>query len=98
MSKLLMLAGAMAGGGAPKDEMVSAYVVLSEGAKSRLFKISGTVGAPRVDELDAATTLDLQRFRDETQKDLAGKGQLRPADGTWACETVRAFLRVDLGV
>jgi len=91
-----MMAGGVATQGAA--EHVSAYVVLADGAKSRLFKIAGTRSAPEIVELDAATTLDLKRFREEVTTDLAGRGDVRPADATWACEAVRVHLRVDLGV
>ncbi len=101
MSKLHMLAGAVAPGAGPASEAsdhVSAYVVLAEGAKSRLFKIGGRASAPTIEELNAATTLDLKRFQEELKKDLAGLGPLRTADATWACEIVRVHLRCDLGV
>jgi hypothetical protein len=98
MSRLHMMAGAVATGTDPATEHVSAYVVLADGPKSRLFKIAGETSAPRIEELDAATTLDLKRFQDELKKDLAGMGTLRPAAGTWACEIVRIHLRADLGV
>jgi hypothetical protein len=70
MSKLMMLAGGIVeqGGGLPG--MASAYVVLSAGRKSRLFKVHGPVDALRVDELPAATTIDLQRFQRELESDL----------------------------
>ena len=50
--------------------MVSAYVVLNEGNKSRLFKVRGEADSPSVTELDAATTVDLARFRRELADDL----------------------------
>ena len=93
-----MLAGAIASGADAETTHVGAYVVLADGPKSRLFKLTGSMNAPRVEELDAATTLDLRRFQEELKKDLEGFGVLRPADATWACEKVRAHLRVDLGV
>jgi len=93
-----MMAGAVAASADPATERVSAYVVLADGPKSRLFKIGGTKTAPHIDELDAATTLDLKRFQEELKRDLAGLGGLHPADATWACEIVRAHLRADLGV
>jgi len=93
-----MMAGATAPGEGGEGEQVSAYVVLAEGPKSRLFKIAGPKSAPRVEELDAATTLDLKRFQEAAKKDLAGHGPVRPADPSWACDVVRVHLRVDLGV
>ena len=93
-----MLAGAVATGTDPSTARVSAYVVLSEGAKSRVFKLTGTKAAPELEELQAATTIDLKRFRDAVQKDLEGSGTVTPADANWACEVVRVHVRADLGV
>ena len=93
-----MMAGAVATAADASTEHVRAYVVLADGPKSRLFKIAGTKDATRVEELDAATTLDLKRFQEELKSDLAAFGTLRPAEATWACEIVRLHLRCDLGV
>ena len=98
MSRLFMMAGAVASGADPSSERVSAYVVLADGPKSRLFKVDGDKTSPVVKELDAATTLDLKRFQEELKKDLAGLGPLRTADSAWACEIVRVHLRCDLGI
>jgi hypothetical protein len=98
MSRLHMMAGAVATGADPVTEHVSAYVVLADGPKSRLFKIAGTKSSPQVEELDAATTLDLKRFNDQLKSDLAGLGPVRPADASWACDVVRVHLHADLGV
>jgi len=70
MAKLLVLAGGIVERGAGRPGMVSAYVVLNEGSKSRLFKVLGEADAPKVTELDAATTVDLGRFRRELADDL----------------------------
>lgn len=71
MGKLLVLASgvvkAPGGGGAVA---VSAYLVLSAGAKSRVFRVRGAPDAPAVEELPAATTLDIKRFQSELQADL----------------------------
>jgi hypothetical protein len=98
MSRLLMMAGAVATGADPATEHVSAYVVLADGPKSRVFKLSGKTSAPTIEELNAATTLDIKRFQEELANDLAGLGPLRPADKVWACEIVRVHLRCDVGV
>jgi hypothetical protein len=98
MSRLYMMAGAVATGTDSATEHVSAYVVLADGPKSRLFKIGGTTSAPQVEELDGATTLDLRRFNDQLKSDLAGMGPPRRADASWACDVVRVHLRADLGV
>lgn len=70
MAKLMMLAGGIVeeSGGLPG--MASAYVVLSAGRKSRLFKVHGPIAALLVDELPPATTIDLQRFQRELESDL----------------------------
>jgi len=70
MAKLLVLAGGIVERGAGQPGMVSAYVVLSEGSKSRLFRVRGPTDAPVVTELDAATTVDIARFRRELADDL----------------------------
>jgi hypothetical protein len=101
MSRLFMLAGAVTQSGDPAGERVSAFVVLSEGVKSRLFKVSGKTSAPTIEELGAATTLDVKMFREVAERELRGagwSGAIRPADGTWACEAVRLHLRCDLGL
>jgi hypothetical protein len=93
-----MMAGAVAADGGASDPHVSAYVVLADGPKSRLFKIGGTKAKPTVEELDAATTLDLKRFQEDVKTDLAAHGPSRPADAGWACDVVRVHVRADLGV
>jgi hypothetical protein len=98
MSRLYMIAGAIATRAESKIEEVSAYVVLAEGVKSRLFKIVGEKGAPRIEEIATATTLDLKRFQDEVKKDLVEFGPTRSADKEWACDVVRVHLRLDLGL
>lgn len=70
MANLLVLAGGIVERGAGQPGMVSAYVVLSEGKKSRLFKVLGAADSPSVTELDSATTVDLARFRRELAGDL----------------------------
>jgi hypothetical protein len=92
MSKLHMMAGAVASTPEPGSDWISAYVVLSAGAKSRVFKLSGKTSAPEIDELPAATTLDLKRFQDEMKNDLFGMGPAKVADAVWVCEVVRAHI------
>jgi hypothetical protein len=98
MSKLLMMAGAIATGGEPATDHVSAYVVLSDGGKSRMFRVFGTLSAPQIEELDGGTTLDLRRFQEKLKRDLVGLGPHRPADAHWACDAIRVHLRCDLGM
>ena len=69
MGKLLVLAsGVVKSAGAARA--VSAYVVLSAGAASRVFRVRGSVDAPSVEELPSATTLDIKRFQTELDEDL----------------------------
>lgn len=89
MSKLFVMAGATAG------DWVSAYVVLSAGTQSRVFKVTGKTDSPQVDELPAATTLDIKRFQDDLQSDLFGMGPARAMnqrDKDWVSGVVRAHL------
>jgi len=67
---LLVLAAGIVERGAGRPCMVSAYVVFREGTMSRLFKVRGDTDAPSVTEFDAATTIDLARFRRELADDL----------------------------
>ena len=100
MAKLLMMAGATAPEGVEgaTTGWVSAYVVLSAGAGSRVFKVLGKMDAPQVDELPAATTLDMKRFQDDLKKDLFGMGVTRAADKDWVCGVVRAHLKQREGI
>jgi hypothetical protein len=68
--KLLVLASGVVK--APKEgpRAVSAYVALSAGAQSRVFRVRGSGSAPTVEELAPATTLDVKRFQVELQSDL----------------------------
>jgi len=98
MAKLLMMAGGTAPGEAGSAGWVSAYVVLSAGAQSRVFKVVGKIDAPQIDELPAATTLDMKRFQDELKKDLYGMGVVRNADKDWVCDVVRKHLKASEGI
>jgi len=97
-----MLAGGIVEPGAGRSGSVSAYVALSAGRGSRLFKVYGPVPSPQIAELPPATTVDLSRFEEELRADLqpfvdaAGSatgvaGIARPSSA-WVCEIVRAFL------
>jgi hypothetical protein len=107
MAKLLVLASGMVQepGGAPLA--VSAYVVLSAGTASRIFRVRGPGRAPSVEELPAATTIDIRRFQIELQADLQGdldalraKGHpahVEPSSPEWVCSFVRAHLQTSEG-
>ena len=49
---------------------LSAYLVLSAGAASRVFRVRGTGDSPAIEEMPAATTLDVKRFQTDLQEDL----------------------------
>ena len=70
MAKLLVMASGVVK--VPKGgvKAVSAYVALSAGAKSRIFRVRGTAEAPSVEELPPATTLDMKRFQGTLNEDL----------------------------
>jgi hypothetical protein len=68
--KLLVLAGGVVNVPKGGARAVSAYVVLSAGAQSRVFRVRGAADAPTVDELPSATTLDIKHFQIELQDEL----------------------------
>jgi hypothetical protein len=109
MGKLLVLASGVVkspAAGAPRA--VSAYLVLSAGAKSRVFRVRGAAGAPAVEELPAATTLDVKRFQSELQADLQPaldelRAQGHPAHielsrAEWVAAVVRKHLKATEGL
>ncbi len=70
MPKLLVLASGVVKVPRGGPRAVSAYVALSAGAQSRVFRVRGAADAPSVEELPPATTLDVRRFQTELQSDL----------------------------
>jgi hypothetical protein len=70
VAKLLVLASGVVKVPRGGPRAVSAYVVLSAGARSRVFRVRGAADAPAVEELEPATTLDVKRFQSELQADL----------------------------
>ena len=70
MGKLLVLAGGVVNVPKGGPRAVSAYVVLSAGPQSRVFRVRGAADAPSVEELPSATTLDVKHFQVELQEDL----------------------------
>ena len=98
----MMLAGGIVepGGGSPGS--LSAYVVLSAGHASRLFKIRGPANATEVTELASATTIDLQRFKRELEEDLqpsieevrklGGAAGIAQPNADWVCQLVAAHV------
>lgn len=109
MGKLLVLASGVVkaprGGGV---RALSAYLVLSAGAKSRVFRVRGTGEAPVIDELPSATTLDVKRFQTDLQEDLQPVIDELRAEGypahvelsrhDWVAAIVRKHLKATEGV
>ncbi len=109
MSKLLVLASGVVkkpGGGGV--HALSAYLVLSAGPKSRVFRVRGTSEAPSIEELPSATTLDVKRFQSDLEEDLKPALDELRADGhpahvelsrhDWVAAIVRKHLKATEGV
>ena len=102
----MLASGVVKSGGAARA--VSAYVVLSAGAASRVFRVRGEASAPTVEELPSATTLDIKRFQTELDADL--QPALRAARATdtkahvelsrpeWVSAFVRKHLKATEGI
>jgi hypothetical protein len=102
VGKLLVLAsGVVKASGAGRA--ISAYVVLSAGAASRVFRVRGDPSAPSIEELPSATTLDIKRFQTELQEDLQpALAAAKSADprahveltrAEWVCACVRKHIK-----
>jgi hypothetical protein len=104
MGKLLMIAGGVADPGGSVGPTLSAYVVLSAGHLSRIFKVRGPTASAQVTELPSATTIDLKRFQRDLEEDLESlhaRGQpaqiARPPEAL-ACDRVREHLKATEGL
>ena len=103
-----MLTGGIVEPGGGRAGSLSAYVVLSAGQGSRIFKVMGRSDAASVTEMPAETTVDLGRFKIELRQDLSpalnelhqqgGTGAITTPAGGWVCGLVRAHLREREGV
>jgi hypothetical protein len=103
VGKLLVLAGGVVNVPKGVARAVSAYVVLSAGPQSRVFRVRGAADAPTVDELSSATTLDVKHFQVELQEDLqpaldevraeGHPAHVEPARPEWVTAFVRKHLR-----
>jgi len=103
MARLLMVAGGMVEPGGALPGSVSAYVVLSTRVgRARVFKVSGALDTPRVDELPKDTAVDVADFQGQLHRDLdpvvravknrgGTAGVSTPADA-WVCDLVQAHL------
>jgi hypothetical protein len=107
VSKLLVLASGVVKDPGGALRAVSAYVVLSAGPASRVFRVHGDAAAPLVEELEAATTIDPRRFRGQVQSDLqpdleavrmrGHPAHVDQANTDWVCGFVRAYLKTTEG-
>jgi hypothetical protein len=96
-----MLAGGIVEPGCGRPGAVSAYVAMSAGRASRLFKVKGPADHPSVAELDRATTVDLARFQLEVARDLepmlheirsrGGATGVSTPSSEWVCDLVKAY-------
>jgi hypothetical protein len=95
------------GAGAPGA--VVAFVAVNFGVEgSRLFKLSGSTDAPRIEELGGATTIDLGRFRRELEQDLqpaleairarGGQAAIAEPSRNWVCSKIREHLEATEGL
>jgi hypothetical protein len=108
VGKLLVLAGGVVNVPKGGPRAVSAYVVLSAGAQSRVFRVRGGAHAPSVEELPSATTLDIKHFQVELQEDLqpaldelrtqGHPAHVEPARPEWVTAFVREHLKSTEGV
>jgi hypothetical protein len=108
VGKLLVLASGVVK--VPKGGLraVSAYVVLSAGAQSRVFRVRGPADAPTVEELPSATTLDIKHFQGKLQEDLQPTVDELRAEGhpahvelsrpEWLAAYVRKHLKATEGI
>jgi len=104
-----VLASGLVEPGAGAPGAVVAFIAVNFGVGgSRLFKVSGPVDDPRVEELGGATTIDLGRFRRELEqelepaleamKHLGGAARITQPAQDWVCDYVRRHLRDREGV
>jgi hypothetical protein len=108
LGKLIVLANGVVKVPHAGARAVSAYVALSAGASSRVFRVRGPVDAPGVEELPAATTLDIQHFQEQIQEDLQSVLNDARAEGhpahielsrpEWVCVFVRNHLKATEGI
>ena len=106
--KLLVLASGVVNVPKGKARAVSAYVVLSAGPQSRVFRVHGSADAPAIDELPSATTLDVKHFQVEIQDDLqpaldelraeGHPAHIEPSKPEWVTAFVRKHLKATEGV
>jgi hypothetical protein len=108
VGKLLVLAGGVVKIPKGGPRAVSAYVVLSAGAQSRVFRVRGPVDALSVEELPPATTLDVKHFQGKLQEDLQPALDELRVDGhpahielsrpEWLAAHVRQHLKATEGI
>jgi hypothetical protein len=108
MPKARMLTGGIVEPRAGGAGAVVAYVAVSGGPQgSRLFRVDGPAGAPLVHELSPETTIDLQHFAREMERELlpmleearrsGGVAAMTTPKPAWIAGVVRAFLKESEG-
>jgi hypothetical protein len=106
MAKPHVLASGIVEPGAGSPGAVVAFVAVNFGVDgSRLFKLSGPANAPKIEELAAATTVDLGRFTRELAQELqpaleaiqqlGGTAAITQPSREWVCARVLEHLEKD---
>jgi hypothetical protein len=93
MSKLLVMAGGQILQG--DGRWICAFVALSAGRKSRIFRVQGQPKSLIIQELEAETTVDISRFKQEVADTLAlvdSQEQVQKPDTGWVCSLVQQYL------
>jgi hypothetical protein len=104
-----VLAAGIVEPGAGSPGAVVAFVAVNFGvAGSRLFKVSGPTDAPKIEELEGATTVDLGRFRRELEQELqpaldairsrGGRAAISEPAQTWVAARIRDHLQSTEGI
>ena len=103
-----MVAGGIVEPAAGQTGAVSAFVVLSESASVRIFKVRGPIPHVRVHELGSHEVVDLGRFQTEIHNDLEPMARDLEARGVaagvatpspvWVCGIVESHLKHTEGV
>ena len=108
LGKLLVSTAGIVKAPSGPPRAVSAYVALSAGAASRVFRVRGPPDAPAGEELPAATTLEIKRFQSELEQDLKpaldalrGEGHAAHVELSrpeWVAAVVRRHLQATEGL
>ncbi len=99
-----VLASGIVEPGAGSPGGVVAFVAVNFGLEgSRLYKLHGPAGAPLVEELPSATTVNLDQFQRELDTELqkaveaiaklGGRGAVAKPSARWVCTHIRDHLK-----